>query len=101
MSSKILNNPLVKNLVRSYLPDMINGLGEGESALIEYIESFELQPNETHIVLFTEIETDPDTDRKTVYLVVGAFTGRIFSRVIEAKPAREFLKTIIETYFKK
>lgn len=80
---------------------MINSLGEGESALIEYIESFPLQEDETDIVLFTEIETDPETNKKIVYLVIGAFNGVGFSRLIEAKPAREFLKTIIETNFKK
>jgi hypothetical protein len=101
MSSKILNNPLVKNLVRSYLPDMIGSLGEGEKALIDYIESLPLQDEETHAVLFTEIETDPDTGQKTLYLVVGAFNGRSFSRMIDARPAREFLKTMIETFFKK
>ncbi|MDP3914372.1 MAG: hypothetical protein Q8R96_11635 [Bacteroidota bacterium] len=101
MSNKILNNPLVKNLVKSYLPDMIGSLGEGEKALIEYIELLPLLEGETHAVLFTEIETDTDTGHKTLYLVVGAFSGRTFSRLIEAKPAREFLKTMIETFFKK
>lgn len=99
--SNILTNPLVKNLVRSYLPDMISGLADGEKALIGYIESHPLEADETSIVLFTEIDTDPATGQKIAYLVVGAFADRTFARMIEAKPAREFLKTIIENYFKK
>ena len=101
MSSKLLNNPLVKNLVRSYLPDMIASLGEGEKAWIEYIESIPLKGDETHVAYFTEIETDTDTGEKTLHMAVGAFTGRTFSRLIDAKPALEFLKTLIETFFKK
>lgn len=101
MSNKLLTNPVVKSLIRSYLPDMINGLAEGEQALIAYIESHQLEGDETSIVLFTEIDVDPATQQKTAYLVVGAFTDRTFTRMIEAKPAREFLKTVIENYFKK
>lgn len=99
--NKILNNPAVKTLIRTFLPDMIDALGDGEKMLIEYVESFPLQTDETHTVLFTEIETNDETGQKTVYLVVGAFSGKTFSRLIQAQPAREFIKTMIETNFKK
>lgn len=77
---------------------MINGLGDGEKALIEYIESFALEGDETHIVLFTETETVDD--QKKLYLVIGAFSGKTFRRLIEAKPAKEFLLNLIQVNFK-
>ena len=98
--SKLLTNPVVKSLVRSYLPDMIASLGEGEKALIEYIEAVPLEGEETHVAFFTEIETDAE-GIKTMYLVVGAFNEQTFQRVVDIKPAREFLKTMIENFFKK
>jgi len=101
VSSKLLTSPIVKSMVRSYLPDMIASLGEGEKALIEYIESLALEGDETHALFFTEIETDPDTGIKTMYIVIGAFTGKTFTRLIDAQPAREFLKTMIGNFFKK
>lgn len=97
----LLTNPVVKSLVRSYLPDLVNSLGDAEKALIDYIESFPLEGDETSIVVFTEIESEDETGQKTIYIVVGAFTGFTFTRLIKALPAREFLKTIIETHFKK
>ncbi len=89
MGKNLLNNPIVAGLLKSYMPSIIDGLGEAETALIEYLNSFELEPGETEINMFTQVNNGK------LYICTGAFTGSTFSRQIKVTPAREFIKELL------
>ncbi len=86
----LLNNPLVKNLIKSQLPEIIDNLDDIEGGMAAYIKSFELQPGETHTVLFTEIDSSG-----RLYFCIGAFCKKEMVRVIEVKPAKAFVKELV------
>lgn len=89
MGKNLLNNPIVAGLVKSYMPSIIDGLGEAETALIDYLNSFTLKPGETEINMFTQVNNGK------LYICTGAFTGATFSRQIKVTPAREFIKELL------
>ena len=86
----LLENPLIKNFIKGKLPEIIDNLDSLESGLVDYIKSHDLKPDETHIALFTEITADGKA-----YLCIGAFNKREMVRLIEAKPAKEFIKSLM------
>lgn len=90
----LLNNPLAKNLIKNFLPDMLNNLDSLETELVKYSRSFPIEEGETHTVLFTDV-----SDGK-LFFCVGAFNKKTMVRLIEAKPATEFIKTLLETAMK-
>lgn len=89
MGKSLLNSPIISGLIKSYLPSIIENLGEAEKALDEYIKSFPLEGDETEIMMFTQ-----NADGK-LFLCIGAFTGNTFTRLIKSTPAREFIKEIL------
>lgn len=91
----LLDNPLIKNLIKSKLPEIIDNLDDLQEGITAYINSFKLQENETHTVIFTEIDK-----RGNLYFCTGAFRNKEMVRVIEVKPAKEFIKDIISNAFK-
>lgn len=90
----LLSSPIVRNLIKNQLPEMIENLDTLESGLISYINSFPIEEGETHTVLFTDISGDK------LFFCVGAFNRKTMVRLIEAKPAKEFVKTMLETALK-
>lgn len=90
----LLNNPLIKNLIKNQLPDLVDNLDSLEDGLNGYIQSFPLEEGETHAVLFTDIN-----DGK-LFFCIGAFNRKTMVRLIEAKPAKEFIKNMLETAIK-
>lgn len=86
----MLNNPLVRNLIKTQLPSLVEGIGTMEPAAIDFIKSYQLEEGETHTVLFTEIQ-----DEK-LYLCIGAFAGKEFVRLIDAKPAVQFIQNLLQ-----
>lgn len=90
----LLSNPIVRNLVKSYLPEITGNLDSVEAGLIEFIEKQQLQEGETHAALFT------DTNAGKLYFCLGAFNKKTLVRLIEAKPAKEFVKQLIESALK-
>ena len=104
----LLNNPLILNFIKGKLPELIDNLDEMESGLVSYINSFPLQENETHAVLFTEIDDNPvpspspePVEGQKLYFCIGAFNKKTMVRLIDAKPAKEFIKQIINTALNK
>lgn len=89
MGKNLMNNPLIAGLIKSYLPTIIENLGEAEKALDEYIKSFPLEGDETEIMMFTQ------SHEEKLFLCIGAFTGKTFTRLIKSTPAREFIKEIL------
>ncbi|MHA7109253.1 hypothetical protein ACRTDU_03955 [Sunxiuqinia elliptica] len=90
----LLDNPLVKNLIKSKLPEIIDNLDDLQEGITAYINSFDLRENETHIAIFTEETVD------TLFFCIGAFRKKTMVRLIEAKPAKEFVKQLITTALK-
>ncbi len=91
----LLDNPLVKNLIKSKLPEIIDNLDDMQGGIAAYIKSFELRGDETHTVIFTEIDNEGK-----LYFCTGAFRKKEMVRVIEVKPAKEFVKELVMNAFK-
>lgn len=85
----LLDNPLIKNLIKSKLPEVLQNLDSVESGLVSYINAVELRPGETHAAMFTEIQGNQ------VFFCLGAFNKKLMVRLIEVKPAKTFVQEII------
>ncbi len=90
-----MTNPVVTQLIKSYMPQILSQIGSLEKAIIAYLNGIELRENETHCTAFFEI----DNDAETAYIVIGAFSDRLFVRTIEVKPMNDFLKEMITKIF--
>ena len=78
-------------ILKPFLPKLKGYLAKGEEGLRKYLESIPLEGNETHIVAFSEI------NEGTVYMCIGAFTDKTFTRFIGAKPLTEWINSLIES----
>ncbi len=88
-------NPAIILLVKSYMPQIKAQIGNLEKGMMAYINQQELKENETHCTAFLEI----DNDSQTIYIVIGAFSNRLFVRSIEVKPMTDFLNEMITKIF--
>ena len=90
-----MSNPVIMQLVKSYMPQILAQIGSLEKAIITYLNGIPLQENESHCTAFFEI----DNDSETAYVVVGAFRDKTFVRTVEVKPLNDFLKEMITKIF--
>ena len=88
-------NPILLNLVKGYMPQILSQIESLEIAIIAYLNTVNLEEGETHCTAFFEI----DGDEEKCFIVIGAFTDRTFVRAVEVKPLAEFLKEMLTKIF--
>lgn len=87
----ILENPIIRNMLKSYRKEIFEFLTGGEQDLIRIIESIELLPGEKQIAPVLDIDEKIDGS-KEIRLLIAAYTEDLqLGRVVHDIPLREFL----------
>ena len=85
-----LNNPMLKPLLKQFLPKAVEVAKEKEIEFCDFIAEKEksLEEGETHVSAVTQVSTET----KEVFVIIAAFKGMAFSRALDKYSVREWIE---------
>jgi len=88
-------NPIVRNMLKGFIPVIKGNLGEVDGFLNNYLSSIELQVDEIRVAIFCSMGKDENGTERAYIITCTLGPDDTPKRVIEKMLVSEFLEKII------